>query len=115
MCANILNTVRNLPFQRLPGALFHILVRQKCFTFSPTFNAFKQSARLVPVRLARGLRSIKVNMRLNKWRDRQTASPVKNLLALRLDIIHKFYGVDAPIFDGYLPQPFTPDQTHILN
>ena len=37
----MLDAVGNLPFQGLPGAGFHIIVRQQRFAFRPAFNPFK--------------------------------------------------------------------------
>ncbi len=69
MRTHVLNTLSDLPLQRLPGALFHIFMAEQCLALGPAFNAFKQRARLIPCGFACGLRGIQMNMRLDKGRD----------------------------------------------
>jgi hypothetical protein len=77
MGADKLNAVGDLPLQRFPRAGFHILMAEQRLALRPALNPFKQRAGLVPVRLAGRLGGIKMNMRLNKRRDRQPAAGVQ--------------------------------------
>ena len=78
MSTDILDAVGHLPLQGLHGARFDVFVSEHCLTFSPALNALKQRTRLIPARLARGLRSVQMDMWLNERWDSQTAFSIKH-------------------------------------
>ena len=106
MGADKLDPVGNLPLQRFPCARFDIFMAEQRLTLRPAFNPFKQRAGLVPVWLARRLRGIQVNMRLNKWWNGKSAAGIQDLIAFAVGLVHGRDSTKPTVLDGDLPQPF---------
>ncbi|MNH12905.1 hypothetical protein D3C79_724590 [compost metagenome] len=75
-----LDSVGDLPFQRLDGAPFHILVGQQRLALGPALYPLEQGAGQVPARLTRGLGGIEVNMGLDKGRDGEALLAIQHRL-----------------------------------
>src|SRR5690606_3823370 len=84
-------------------------------TLRPAFNPFKQRAGLVPVWLARRLRGIQVNMRLNKRWNSKSAAGIQDLIAFAVGLVHGRDSTKPTVLNGNLPQPFAIRYTNILH
>ncbi|MNG82808.1 hypothetical protein D3C79_415190 [compost metagenome] len=115
MGTHVLHAVGDLPFQRLPGALFDVLMGQQCLALRPALNAFKQGAGLVPGRLSGGLGGVQMDMRLDKRRQRQPTLRIKHVAAPFLPLRLRHQMGNAPLLNGQLPQPFMPAQTQVVD
>ena len=76
MRAYVLNAVRGKQLECLLSPSDYVFAGQCGLAFSPALDTLKQSAATIPARLARGHRSVQVNVRLNKRRRHQIATRV---------------------------------------
>ncbi len=108
-----LDTVGDLPLQRLDGAPFHILVGQHCLALGPAFDPLEQGAGEVPARLARRLGGIEMDVRFDKGGNGEPLLPIQLMGGEQMSA-HGLDGTDQAILAEDLPGPLPAGQAQVL-